>query len=69
MNSETMRRSRDWEGIFRGVKNTDVFPAASMDGFTAARKIPSQFRRRSMKKLSLTNTAGYAPARRARRAT
>jgi hypothetical protein len=47
-----MTRSRDWKGIFRGVKNMDVFPAASMDGFTAARKIPFQFRRRSMNELS-----------------
>jgi hypothetical protein len=58
MKNETITRSRDWEGIFRGVKNMDVFPAASRDGFTAARKIPSQFRLRSMKKLSVTNKAG-----------
>jgi hypothetical protein len=48
----SITRRWDWEGIFRGVKNMDVFPAASMDGFTAARKIPSQSRRRGMKVLS-----------------
>jgi hypothetical protein len=27
-------------GIFRSVKNRDVFPAAPKDGFTAVRKMP-----------------------------
>jgi hypothetical protein len=58
MRNETRRRSRGWEGIFRGVKNMDVFPAASMDGFTAARKIPSQSRLRCRVKSSLTSNAG-----------
>ena len=54
-------RSRDWEGIFRGVENMDVFPAASMDGFTAARKIPSQSRLRSVKEPSSANNAPGRP--------
>ena len=47
-----MTRSRDWEDISRGVQNRDVLPEAYMDEFTASREIPSQFRRRSTKKLS-----------------
>jgi hypothetical protein len=78
-----MTRSRDWEGVFRGVKNMgathasrgwpwmatpglraagtaqrNVFPAASRDGFTAARKIPSQSRRRTMEKYFFRNNTG-----------
>jgi hypothetical protein len=45
-------------GDFPGREKQDVFPAASRDGFTAARKIPSQSRLHSMKKLSFTNNAG-----------
>jgi hypothetical protein len=41
-----------------GTAQRNVFLAASRDGSTAARKIPSQSRRRSMKKLSFTNIAG-----------
>ena len=51
-------RSRVWKGIFRGVKNMDVFPAASMDGFTAARKIPFQTRRRRTIKSSFLGNPG-----------
>jgi hypothetical protein len=39
------------EGDFPGREKQDVFPAASMDGFTAARKIPFQTRRRSINKV------------------
>ena len=56
--------SRGWPGMATpglraaGTAQRNVFPAASTDGFTAARQIPSQFRLRSMKKLSFTNRAG-----------
>jgi hypothetical protein len=42
-------------GDFPGREKQNVFPAASRDGFTAARKIPSQSRRRRMKKLPFTD--------------
>jgi hypothetical protein len=45
-------------GDFPGREKQDVFPAASTDGFTAARKIPSQSRLRSMKESSFKNYAG-----------
>ena len=41
-----------------GTAQRNVFPAASTDGFTAARKLPSQSRLRSMKKLPFANNAG-----------
>jgi hypothetical protein len=43
------------EGDFPGREKQDVFPADSRDGFTAARKIPFQTRRRSMKTLYFMN--------------
>jgi hypothetical protein len=45
-------------GDFSGREKQDVFPAASMDGFTAARKIPSQYQRLGMKKVVRHDDAG-----------
>jgi hypothetical protein len=45
-------------GDFPGREKQDVFPAASRDGFTAARKIPSQSRRRNTKELCFADNAG-----------
>jgi len=58
MKHETYSEEPGLGGDFPGREKQDVFPAASTDGFTAARKIPSQFRLRNMKKLSFTNRAG-----------
>jgi hypothetical protein len=58
MNQETYHEELGLGGDFPGREKQDVFPAASMDGFTAARKIPSQSRLWSTEKLSFTNNAG-----------
>jgi hypothetical protein len=58
MKNETYDEEPGLGGDFPGREKQDVFPAASMDGFTAARKIPSQSGRRSMKKFSFTNRLG-----------
>jgi hypothetical protein len=58
MKDETYYEEPILGGDFPGREKQDVFPAASMDGFTAARKIPSQYRRRSMNKLGFMNNAG-----------
>jgi hypothetical protein len=42
MNGSIMRRGIDSQGISRGVKNKDVFPAAYWDVFTAARELPCE---------------------------
>ena len=39
-----MQRGLDSQGISRGVKNTEVFAAASRDGSTAAREMPCEAR-------------------------
>ncbi len=39
MNNSNGKRKLDWQGIFRGVQNKDVLPAAPKEGFTAARKM------------------------------
>jgi hypothetical protein len=49
MKNETYEEEPVLGGDFPGREKQDVFPAASMDGFTAARKIPSQYRRRAWK--------------------
>jgi len=58
MKHETYDEAPGWEGDFPGREKQDVFPAASMDGFTAARKIPFSTRRRSIEKLAVMNSAG-----------
>ncbi len=49
MKNETYDEEPGLGGDFPGREKQEVFPAATMDGFTAARKIPSQSRLRSMK--------------------
>jgi len=40
MSGAVIQRGFGSKGISRGVKNKDVFPAAYMDVFTAAREMP-----------------------------
>jgi hypothetical protein len=58
MKYETYDEERGWEGYFPEREKRDVVLAAPMDGFTAARKIPSQFRLRIAKGPSFTKGAG-----------
>jgi hypothetical protein len=55
MKNETYDEEPGFGGDFPGREKQDVFPAASMDGFTAARKIPSQSRR--VRKFCFTNSS------------
>jgi hypothetical protein len=48
MKDEGQHEAPGLGGDFPGREKQDVFPAASTDGFTAARKIPSQSRRRGL---------------------
>jgi hypothetical protein len=58
MKRETYHEETGLEGYFPGREKQDAFPAAPMDGFMAARKIPFQSRRRSTKEPFLINNAG-----------
>jgi hypothetical protein len=58
MKHETYHEETGLGGDFPGREKQDVFLAAPKEGFTAAREIPSQFRRRSTKKLSFVNNVG-----------
>ncbi|HMK87247.1 MAG TPA: hypothetical protein VK437_14900 [Steroidobacteraceae bacterium] len=58
MKNDTYHEALALEGNFPGREKQDVFPAASKDGFTAARKIPFQSRRPGIKKLSFMNNRG-----------
>jgi hypothetical protein len=54
MKIETYDEAPGLGGDFLGREKQEVFPAASRNGFTAARKIPSQSGRRSMEESSFT---------------
>jgi hypothetical protein len=58
MKRETYHEETGLEGYFPGREKQDVFPAAPMDGFMAARKIPFQSRRRSKKAPFFMGKAG-----------
>jgi hypothetical protein len=58
MKHETYNEEPGLGGDFPGREKQDVFLADPWDVSTSARKIPSQFRLRNMKKLSFTNRAG-----------
>ena len=58
MKHETYHEEPGLGGYFPGREKQDVFLAAPRDGFTAAREMPSQSRRRSTKTLSFMNNVG-----------
>jgi hypothetical protein len=58
MQHDTYHEETGLSGYFPGREKQDVFPAAPMDGLTAARKIPAQSRLRSIKTLSFMNNPG-----------
>ena len=58
MEHETCHEEPGLGGYFPGREKQDVFLAAPKDGLTAVREMPSQFRRRSTKKLSFMNNVG-----------
>jgi hypothetical protein len=47
MNGSIIMRGLDSQGIPRGVKTRDVFPADHRDGFAAAREMACEARARS----------------------
>ncbi|HMK87557.1 MAG TPA: hypothetical protein VK437_16455 [Steroidobacteraceae bacterium] len=58
MNNDTYHEESALEGNFPGREKQDVFPAASREGLTAARKIPFQSRRRRIKQPPFMNKPG-----------
>ena len=62
MKHETYHEEPGLGGYFPGREKQDVFLAAPRDGFTVAREMPSQSRRRSTKKRSFMNSMGYGLA-------
>ena len=57
MNDGKALQEAGLDGNFPEREKQDVFPAASMDGFTAARKIPFQTRRRTINELPFVNNS------------
>jgi hypothetical protein len=58
MNGANIQRGLDSKGISRGVKNTDVFPAAYRDVLAAAREMPFEARPRGRIVSAFANNVG-----------